>query len=77
MNCCDQPSVTGCATPSTVNAWVPAAPRLRFSTTVSTGTPSAQEMPAPRQTTESSSRNQDFQPDSVDDSPRTACPTAA
>ena len=57
--------------------WVPPSPRLRLSTTVSTGTPSVAVMPAPRQTIASSRQNQDLRASRVDPRPFRCCPTAA
>lgn len=52
--------------PSTVNAWLPVGPRLRFSIVDSTVVPSVHLMPAPRQRIESSRQNHDFFAMSVD-----------
>ncbi len=73
----DQPRAVDCTTPFTVRAWEPVAPRLRFSTTVSTAAPSVARTDPARQTIASARQNQDFLAYSVLDSPRTNWPTAA
>ncbi len=57
--------------------WVPDSPRLRLSTTVSTGTPSAQLIPAPRQITASATQNQDLRAWRVEPRPLRCWPRAA